>query len=994
VVLMLLLVLIAFGGYLNHFGLPDFIKRPLLENLRSRGVDLEFSRLRLRWYRGIVAEDVRFLGTHTNAILPEFTARGAEVRLNYAALARLKLDVTGIEVHDGTLVWHLDAPVAAPMPGSPPSALDAGDLAITNLTARLRFLPGDEWSLEYLEARFCGAQFHVNAQITNATALRQLPVFQGRTRTPPGELLKRLRGLRDQLARIQFAQPPEFRLTVTGDGADASSFAGVFNINAPDATTPWGELLDARLQTRLHAATTNAPPTAGITLTANRARTAWAALRNLDLQLTAAQTGSNELRCALTVGAEGLETEWAAARGAQASLSWLQGFDDIAPQQGDLQLRLAAPTSRWARAEALVVHARFAPALTNFPADAALGWWAKALPYTLALDCAATNLVGQDVQLDSAGLTARWAAPRLELVRLEARSGEGRFASSADLDVLSRQLGFDAKACFDLRLLDRVLTDKSREWMDHFTWQLPPALNLAGHLTLPVWTNRQPDWRGEVQPGIVLRGSVGLTNSSYRGISALTAFTHLAYSNRVWRLPDLTLVRPEGTLHVDLQSDEVSHDYDIKLRGPLDPRALESQLDEKGRRGLGYFEFTSAPWLDIEVCGRWFERERTWARGGIAWTNFSFRAQHADSLTASLEYSNQVLEVYRPRIERGGERVTADGIRFDFAANRAYLTNGFTDTDPLAIATAIGPKVAAAVTNYHFLQPPLARVSGVIPLRGEKDADLHFDLEGGPFHWMKFKLPHLVGHVWWANESVTLSNITASFYGGEARGNAWFDVRTPASTPFRFELATTNADLHALMSDLHSPTNRLEGTLAGRLVVTEANTADWQSWNGYGQAALRDGLIWDTPVFGIMSEAMNTIIPGIGNSRASEAAGTFRITNSVIHTRDLDIRASGMRLQYEGTVDFRTRVDARVQAELLRDTPVLGRIFSTALWPVSKLFEYKVTGTLAQPKPEPVYLIPKIFLAPLHPLKAIKGVFQTTPVETNAPPVLMQKTEP
>ena len=207
------------------------------------------------------------------------------------------------------------------------------------------------------------------------------------------------------------------------------------------------------------------------------------------------------------------------------------------------------------------------------------------------------------------------------------------------------------------------------------------------------------------------------------------------------------------------------------------------------------------------------------------------------------------------------------------------------------------------------------------------------------------------------------------------------------TTPFDFELAVTNADLHLVMSDLHSPTNRLEGALTGRLVITDANTDDIDSWNGYGRAKLRDGLIWDTPLFGMMSSVMNTVVPGIGNSRASDAGGKFTLTNSVIHTHNLDIRASGMRLQYDGTVDFKTRVDARVEAELLRDTWLVGPVVSTVLWPVSKMFEYKVTGTLAKPEMEPVYMVPKIFLAPLHPMKAIRGMFEEPPSKTNSVPV-------
>ena len=82
-----LLILALLGAllYLNQIGLPDFAKKPLLENLRARGLDLQFSRLRLSWYRGIVAENVRF-GRADEPLSPELTVAQVQVRLNHRAL--------------------------------------------------------------------------------------------------------------------------------------------------------------------------------------------------------------------------------------------------------------------------------------------------------------------------------------------------------------------------------------------------------------------------------------------------------------------------------------------------------------------------------------------------------------------------------------------------------------------------------------------------------------------------------------------------------------------------------------------------------------------------------------------------------------------------------------------------------------------------------------------------------------------------------------------
>src|SRR5207247_9069774 len=101
-VLLVILALLGALVYLNQSGLPGFVKRPLLDRLRARGVDLEFSRLRLRWYRGIVAENVRF-GQARDPASPRLSAKEVEIELNGRALRRWQLQVDALDLRQGRL---------------------------------------------------------------------------------------------------------------------------------------------------------------------------------------------------------------------------------------------------------------------------------------------------------------------------------------------------------------------------------------------------------------------------------------------------------------------------------------------------------------------------------------------------------------------------------------------------------------------------------------------------------------------------------------------------------------------------------------------------------------------------------------------------------------------------------------------------------------------------------------------------------------------------
>jgi hypothetical protein len=194
--------------------------------------------------------------------------------------------------------------------------------------------------------------------------------------------------------------------------------------------------------------------------------------------------------------------------------------------------------------------------------------------------------------------------------------------------------------------------------------------------------------------------------------------------------------------------------------------------------------------------------------------------------------------------------------------------------------------------------------------------------------------------------------------------------------------------LQLLAKDLFGMTNRLEGFLTAELVVTHANSAITNDIQGYGKADLRDGFLWDLPIFGVLTPVVNGISPGMGTSRASSAVCTFTVENAVVKSSDMNIRAEGMRLKYTGSVDFGGRTDARVEAEVLRDMWLVGPLVSSVLWPVTKMFEYKVSGTLGDPVLEPVYIFPKLMRIPLQPIRTLKGLLpESNSTRTNAPPV-------
>ena len=861
-VILALLVLICVIVWLNQIGLPDFLKRPLVETLRTRGIELEFTRLRLSLRHGLVADNVH-IGRTEKAGSPALSLQQVQLRLDYHALMHRQLQINGLVLRQGRFVWPL----------SPTNAL-----MLDHIQTDLRFQANDTWSLDDFQANFAGAKLMLSGDIAHASALRHWQIFRGTT-TNPAAWPARWQKFGDTFHEIHFTGTPQLSLVMNGDARDPRSLKVHLLANVPAADTPWGRARAIQLAARLAA-------------------------------LTGAPTNSNPSRA----------------------------------------------------------------------------WWTNVQPYQIEWTARLAQLESEQLNVQSIRCGGSWRAPELVVTNLSAELGGGRLDASVRLNVDTRELAFTNSSCCDPRAIAALLTEKTQNWLAQFSWAQPPALHAAGSFILPAWTNRQPDWPGEVRPTIRLAGGFAVTNGAFRGIAVDLAHGDFSYSNLVWRLPWLVVTRPEGALALANVENDGTKSYHWRVQGALAPEAIRPLLASNHvERVLGLFTFTRPLFLDADIWGRLYDDDSIGAAGHLALTNFTLRGEAVSSVESTFRYTNRFLEFFQPRLQTGAQRMTADGIAADFNSWRIYFTNGFSTADPRAVARAIGPKAGEVMKPYRFGQPCPARVNGYAPLRGINDADLWFEADGAPLEWLKLKTPGITGKIHWLGETLILTNLTAPFYGGDANGYAHFDFRPKAGADFEFTANVRNLNLHLLAVDLSSPTNHLEGGLSGRFVMTSANSEDWRTWNGYGQASLHDGLIWDVAIFGILSPVLNTVTPGLGSSRATDATAQFGMTNGVAFSDNLEIRSTMMRMQYAGTVDLQNRVNARVTAQLLRDTWVVGPFLSTALWPVSKLFEYQITGTLRQPQFKPVY-IPKFMLMPLHPLRSLEEMLSGG-ADTNAPPL-------
>lgn len=1000
--------------HLNQIGVPDFLKEPLLRQVRARGIELEFSRLRVRLTRGLVAENVNLTRTQESA--GEVLYVG-ELRLQLAWRDLLSLKAPGLRavgLREGRILLPLPAETNAP----------PFPFKVDNVSGRLRFDGTEAWTLEQLEGTCHGGHFHAAGTVANVSHWLKRETApkpdrpKGTADTFRRELLRYARAL----DRMNFTSAPELDLKFHLDAAHPEQSSLAAKLAADGAESDLGRFDQLRLDLEAHAAT-NDPGTvfAEVRLNSAAAKTRWGGLQSLRLELQSRHGLTNPLPlgvrlelAAEKVSAKGVQlgqlavravaqpaaepgsalplfistvegsaqeifTDWAHLRATDLRLEarhpvagpithWL-------PHEAKVALGATGVSNRWAQVGQIAVTATGRPAPTNaLPTLEA--WWSRLAPWEATTSLSVTNFAMPKLALDSAALSLGWSNGAVTVSDLAAQLYGGGVKGEASLDVATRQARATVSSDFDLHRLEPLMTTNAVKWIRQYGWrpEQPVVLAAEGSAVLPAWTNRQPDWRGEVLPTLRVAGTAAVTNFTFRGVPGDRGFVPFAHTNLVWSIRDARAWRPEGEVTFDYEGHTKTQDYHFRVRSSVDPNIVRPLLEPGGLKALDLFQFTQPPHLEGDIWGRWFARERTGLDVRLSLTNVTFRGESVDEFRASAAFTNQFVAIRNVDIKRGATWAQVPSAGFDVPAGRIYLTNAMATLDVAPVTRVIGPKTHKLMSAYQFDQPLRAVVNGVIPIRNTDEADVTFDASLGGFHWWRFNTTNTSALLHWQGDRITVSNLDTEFHGGRLNGRIWVNSENKEDVQFGFDATGKDLDVASLLHDLLPNTNRLEGILSTHLVVDRASAREDGAWTGGGEARLKDGYLWGLPLFGVLSGPLEAISPGLGAQKFSEGVATFHITNRVVISRDLELKSPAMRMRFNGEVGFDAHLDTRMEVEPLRDLPVVGGLVSTVLKPFTKLLEFDVKGRLGKPEADFRH-VPSFILAPLRPWQTLKTLF-------------------
>ena len=968
-------LVVATGAYLHLIGLPDFLRLTLLNRLRERGFEVYFTSARLGIGPEVVVDNPTFHRAD-RPLGPRLSAGRTVIHLDPVLLLRRRVSVDALLISQGRLQL--------------PFSEASGDfLSVNDVFLDLALLPNDTVRLTDGRATFHGIQMALRGTVTNFMATRKLNLWPAAARAspgpnsnsipaPPGPPQDSLRQFAATLDKIHFQAPPRLDLTLTADGSNPDALRMELRLESAGVQTPWGDAAGLRLLADCaRPIQPGSAPWVRARLSASALATPRADGGNLDLTVDISRTAGSNLQAAVSFSVSnftGRLTGPAETRPLKAaSLRW-NGSVTLRPSplalvavSGKLQAdRLG---TRWGSADSAALACSAAAVEGRPPAGDSRGFWAKINGWDLDWQADLGRVVTPDAQLERLAGGGSWRAPELVLTTLDAALYGGKLSGRARLDAASRELQAGGRFDFEAHQLSHLLPPAVQSWLNQIQWEHPPAIAFEARLALPDWTRWPSDWAAQLLPSLQVAGDIAAGPSSFRGFSVASLQSRFAWSNQVWDIPGLHLDRPGGGASLDLTGSGGRDGFIASIDSHLDPRDLRPLLPEKQQPLLDHAVFAKAdpPRIHAEIRGPWREPEKWVVQARLAATNFTARDQHVDSLETAVEYSNSVARLRDLRlVVKNGEELAAPWAEMDWTSGRISFSNADSTLDPGLATRLLEQHTPGWLKVIGFDTPPAIHAGGSFVPGNPMATDLHFAVSGRDFRWSKLQAGTASGEVHWVAQSVALTNVQADLYDGTLRGWWVFDDKPGRGTECRGHVLLAKIELPLLVKAWSPKSKPVEGVLDANISLTGGNTRDDKSWTGSGRLSVNHAQLWNIRLFGIFSSMLNDIIPGAGNNRAYQAGADFIVTNGMIATDNLQIRSTDFRLLYRGTLNTKKQLDARVEAEVLRDTPVLGRVFSWVFAPLTKLFEYKVGGTLDAPALHPLY-IPKVLTSILEP---------------------------
>ena len=457
-------------------------------------------------------------------------------------------------------------------------------------------------------------------------------------------------------------------------------------------------------------------------------------------------------------------------------------------------------------------------------------------------------------------------------------------------------------------------------------------------------------------------GRLSFSGANVRGVPINNLDLTVARAGQAVRLDQATVQLGDGPRASRLKIRNgafhlTTRRFRADISGTLNPHLLKPLMTANMRNIVEWFGIQEPVAAEV-VLGGTAGNPAIYCFGPVQATNFTINGVAVQSLQAELNITNEVMHLtgtslIRPEGQARGE------VHMAFS-NQTLRLDVDSTLDARATAQMIGPAVAEFMKPFRLNGPVHLQVQGLLDYCDFALNRLEAQVDAQHFGFDRWEADRAVFDLSARGRRLRFTNAVAYAYGGQFAGTgSLYPVGGDARWRYEVDFAATNVGLtNLLFASTGKPTSDLRGILDGTgRIGGYIGKGTGASVTGAGQANVRGGLLFQTRLFSGLSAILSKVIPDFTLFAQTDATGQYSLHHGQMVSRDIELKGTVFSVKAAGSYSFAGALDYRVQVQLLRSGPVAA-IVRLATLPVTRLLEFRLTGTFEEPRWRPVNLNP------------------------------------
>lgn len=560
---------------------------------------------------------------------------------------------------------------------------------------------------------------------------------------------------------------------------------------------------------------------------------------------------------------------------------------------------------------------------------------------------------------DQCELSAVWAEGKISIQRFHLRNQNNHFQATGYYRFEDRICEGQLANTLPLSLfLPRLLPEDAKPFVaaNQLSFDFPLSLtlnfgpapveqiadHLQGRLTFSQ-TGFRDLWMERMDARFTKTGNViELTSGDFQ-IGKEAERSHLRASN--------------GRFHL------LSKEFFIHLEGTLNPYAAKSILTPNQQNILAWFTFDEPASGTVNVGGVVGD-PAIYVYGPVKVNHFQVSGGHVDSAEGYLNITNETMHITEAIATRP-EGIVQGEAHMCFS-NQTLRVNVDSTFDPRVATQLMGPFVYNFFTPFHLNTPTRIRAEGVYDYYNFSLNDLTAHVEATKLGYDRWTADSAIFDVSIKGRRFTFTNITGTAYGGRFQGDAvLYPVFRDDNWRYGVNARVNEMELDKVLADTlpnHEPST-LRGRIDGDIEMTGyIGKGRGPDVNGKGYAYVRNGHLFQTKAFKWLSDVLTHVIPDFSLFAQTDAHGGFTIADSKVSSEHIQLQGSVFSVQAAGAYGFDHQIDYTMEVQLLRGGPI-ARLIRFVTRPVTRLLEFRLTGSFAEPRWRPLSILPTEWLS-------------------------------